>query len=130
MGYSDPRPVSDLLGDAVRQASDLIRTEIALARAEATAKAGGLARGVAMIAAGAVLLTPALTLLLFGVASALATAGLSMTNSYLATGFVVAVLAVVIVALGAKRFSANKLTPQVTISELRRDKAAVREMAR
>ena len=52
----DSKPVSELISDALQQLSRLVRSEVALARAEVTGKAKQVARGGAMLAAAAAIL--------------------------------------------------------------------------
>src|SRR3954469_5968716 len=77
MASASNRSIPDLLGDAVGQLAKLIGNEFALARAELTDKAAQAGKAPAMIGAGAVLMIPALVLLLFAIAAALMHAGMS-----------------------------------------------------
>ena len=71
------RSISELFGDAISQLAKLVGNEFALARAEMSEKAAQAGRAAAMIAAGAVVMIPALVLLLFAAASALIKSGFS-----------------------------------------------------
>src|SRR4051795_12553435 len=85
MASANNRSIPDLLGDAVHQLAKLIGNEFALARAELTDKAAQAGKAAAMIGAGAVLMIPALVLLLFAIAAALMHAGMSDPVAYLVT---------------------------------------------
>ena len=61
---SDPRGISDLLGDAFAQLAKLFRNEIDLARAELSDKISKVGNAGALIGAGAILMIPALVLML------------------------------------------------------------------
>src|SRR5947199_10022359 len=86
MRLQDNRPITELLSDAVGQLAKLVGNEFELARAELSDKASQAARAAAMIGAGAVILIPALVVLLFAVAAALIRARLSDTVAYLLRG--------------------------------------------
>ena len=64
------RSIPELFGDAMAQLAKLVGNEFALARAEMAEKAGQAGRAAAMIGAGAVVMIPALVLLLLAAASA------------------------------------------------------------
>src|SRR5690242_5020052 len=86
MNSSSNRSIPELFSDAVGQLAKLIGNEFELARAELSDKASQAGRAAAMIGAGAVILIPALVILLFAISSALIRAGLSDPIAYLITG--------------------------------------------
>lgn len=131
MSMSDMRAAPELLDRAVRQASFLIRDEFALARAEMGEKMSMMARGATLIGAGALLIVPALVLLLLALSAVLIEeGGLEAWLANLLTGAAALVLGGILAWIGAGRFAAKRLAPRETIEEIRRDRAAVREMAR
>lgn len=71
MGVQEHRSVPKLFTDLVSQVTALFRTEARLARAEINEKIAQAGSGVGMIAAGAVLLIPALVILLQAAVAAL-----------------------------------------------------------
>jgi membrane protein implicated in regulation of membrane protease activity len=85
-------------------------------------------RGV--IGAGAVILIPALVLLLFAVSAALIRGGLSDPVAYLIVGLGAALLSAVLIAVGMSRLSGGALKPTVTLDQVERDKVAAKEMVR
>jgi hypothetical protein len=117
-----------LFSDALGQLAKLIGNEFDLAKAELSAKAGQLGRGAAMIGAGAVIMIPALVVLLFAAAAALMHAGLSDPVAYLLTGGAAALLAAALIGIGISRMSGEALKPSMTIDQIQQDKAAAREM--
>jgi len=127
---SSRRSIPDLAGDAFSQLAKLIGNEFELARAELSAKAGQAGRGVGMIGAGSIILIPALVVLLFAIASAIRQAGLSEPVAYAVTGGGAAILAIILILVGANRLSPTKLKPKVTLEQVQRDKLAVKEMTR
>jgi len=130
MTSRNERSIAELFGEALAQLAKLIGNEFDLAKAELSAKAAQMGRGVVMIGAGAVIMIPALVVLLFAIAAALMHAGMSDPVAYLVTGGVAAIIAVVLVGIGVSRLSADALKPSVTIEQLQRDKAAAKEMVR
>ena len=77
MNSQSSRSIPELFSDAVGQLAKLIGNEFDLARAELSEKAGQAGRAAGMIGAGAVILIPALVLLLFAFSAALIRSGLS-----------------------------------------------------
>jgi hypothetical protein len=124
------RSIPELFSDAVGQLAKLIGNEFALARAELSEKAGQAGRAAAMMGAGAVIMIPALVMLLFAAAAALMHAGVSDPVAYLIVGLAAAIVSVTLVAIGINRLSGDALKPTATIDEIERDKAAAREMVR
>jgi hypothetical protein len=124
------RSIPELFSDAVGQLAKLIGNEFALARAELSEKAGQAGRAAAMMGAGAVIMIPALVMLLFAAAAALMHAGVSDPVAYLSVGLAAAIVSVALVAIGINRLSGDALKPTATIEEIERDKAAAREMVR
>jgi hypothetical protein len=130
MTSASNRSIPDLLGDAVNQLAKLIGNEFALARAELADKAAQVARASALIGAGAVLMIPALVVLLFAIAAALMHAGISDPVAYLLTAIGAMAISGILIWVGISRLSGDALTPKVTIEQLERDKMAAKEMVR
>ena len=80
--------------------------------------------------AGAVIMIPALVMLLFAAAAALMHAGLSDPVAYLIVGGGAAHRIDPLILVGINRLSGDALKPTATIEEIERDKAAAREMVR
>jgi hypothetical protein len=108
----------------------LVGNEFALARAEMSEKAGQAGRAAAMIGAGAVVMIPALVLLLFAAATALIKYGLSDPVAYLCAGGGAAIIAGVLIAVGLNRLSGDAMTPSITLQQVEKDKIAARELVR
>jgi hypothetical protein len=130
MASPNSRSIPDLLSDALGQIAKLIGNEFALARAEMSEKANQVVRAAAMIGAGAVIMIPALVLVLFAVAAALIRSGVSDPVAYLLTGGGTAVLSAMLIWLGITRLSGDALKPTVTLDQIERDKSAAKEMVR
>src|SRR3984893_2757864 len=86
MNSPTSRSIPELFSDAVGQLAKLVGNEFALARAELSEKASQVGKAAAMIGAGAVVLMPALVLLLFAVSAGLIRGGVSEPVAYLLTG--------------------------------------------
>jgi hypothetical protein len=130
MASPNSRSIPDLLSDALGQIAKLIGNEFALARAEMSEMANQVVRAAAMIGAGAVIMIPALVLVLFAVAAALIRSGVSDPVAYLLTGGGTAVLSAMLIWLGITRLSGDALKPTVTLDQIERDKSAAKEMVR
>jgi hypothetical protein len=130
MNSQDRRSIPELLSDAVSQLAKLVGNEFELARAELSEKASQGGRAVAMIGAGAVILMPALVLLLFAVSAALIRGGLSEPIAYLLTGAGAALVSAALIGIGLSRLSGDALKPSMTLEQVQRDKIAAREMVR
>ena len=97
---------------------------------ELSEKASQVGRAAAMIGAGAVILMPALVLLLFALSAALIRGGFSEPVAYLFTGAGAALVSGALIGIGLSRLSDDALKPSVTLDQVQRDKAAAKEMAR
>jgi hypothetical protein len=124
------RSIPELFGDAVGQLAKLIGNEFALARAEVSEKMAQAGRAAAMIAAGAVIMIPALVVLLFAAGSALIRSGFSDPVAFLLAGGGAAIVAGALIAVGVSRVSGGAMTPAVTLEQVQRDKLAAKEMVR
>jgi hypothetical protein len=130
MTSPNSRSIPELFSDAVGQLAKLVGNEFELARAELSEKASQVGRAAGMIGAGAVILIPALVLLLFAVSAALISAGFSQPVAYLLTGGGAALVSGALIATGMNRLSGDALKPSVTLEQVQRDKAAAKEMVR
>ena len=127
---NDARSISRLLGDAFEQLSQLVQTEIRLARAELADKAAQAGTGAALVFGGALLIVPALVLLLIALALFLIHQGMSPVVAHVLAGVVGAALGCVLIIVGLGRLKSSSLTPDVTIRQVQKDIAAAKEIAR
>jgi hypothetical protein len=130
MNSQDRRSIPELLSDAMSQLAKLIGNEFELARTELSEKAGQVGRGIAMIGAGAVVLIPALVLVLFAISAALIRGGLSEPLAYLLTGAGATLVSAALIGIGLSRLSGDALKPSMTLDQVERDKIAAKEMVR
>ena len=127
---SDLRTISSLLGDALSQFSKLFQNEVDLAKAEFGEKVRQATGAMGFLAAGAVLVIPAIVMALFALSAALIAAGWSQPISYLVSAVVAAVFAGVLFAVGLNRLDSRKLAPRETMRQLEKDRDTVKEMVR
>jgi hypothetical protein len=130
MSLQSSRSIPELFNDAIGQLAKLVGNEFELARAELSEKANQVGRAAAMIGAGAVILMPALVLLLFAASAALIRAGFSDSIAYLLTGGGTALVSAILIATGISRLSGDALMPSVTLDQVHRDNVAAKEMMR
>jgi hypothetical protein len=130
MTSPNSRSIPDLVSDAFGQLAKLVGNEFDLARAELADKANQVGRAAALIGAGAVILMPALVLLLFAAAAALVQSGFSEAVSDLIIGGGAVLVSAALIATGLNRLSGGALKPSVTLDQVQRDKVAVKEMVR
>lgn len=127
---TDLRAISALLGSALSQFSKLFQNELDLAKAEFGEKVQKVGGALGFIAGGAVLLIPALVMMLFALSAALISAGWSQPLSYLASAILAAVVAVVLFTIGINRLEARNLAPRETMRQLEKDKNTVKGIVR
>jgi uncharacterized membrane protein YraQ (UPF0718 family) len=127
---SDLRAITTLMGDALSQFAKLFQNEIDLAKAELGEKAQQVGVAASFLAGAAVLVIPALIMLLFALASALINGGWSQPVAYLVAGLAAAVLAAILAMVGIQRLKPESLKPEETMHQLERDKQAVKGFVR
>ena len=128
MTFRTDRSIPELLSDVLAQLAKLIGNEFDLAKAELSSKASQVSRAVAMIGAGAVIMIPALVVLLLAAAAGLTHAGFSDPVAYLLTGGAALLLAAILIGVGISRMSGDALKPSMTLEQLQRDKVAAKEI--
>ena len=129
-GKNDLHNVSALVGDAMAQVAKLLQNEVDLAKAELGEKAQKLGGALGLLAGGAVLVIPAIVMVLFALSSALISAGWSPTLAYLASAIVASALSGALIAVGINRLDMGDLAPKETIRQLGKDKDTVKGMVR
>ena len=127
---NDARSISRLLGDAFEQLSQLVQTEIRLARAELADKAAQAGIGAALVFGGVLLMVPVFVLFLIALALFMIQQGMSPVAAHVLAGVVGAVLGGVLIIMGLGRLKPSSLTPDVTIRQVQKDIIAAKEIAR
>jgi uncharacterized integral membrane protein len=127
---TDIRTISHLFGDALSQFSKLFQNEVDLAKAELGEKVQQIGSAAGLIAAGAVLVIPAIVMALFALSAALIAGGWSQPVAYLISAILAAVFAGILFAVGLNRLDARQLAPRETLRQLEKDKETVKGMVR
>jgi hypothetical protein len=127
---NDFRTISTLLGDALSQFAKLFQNEVDLAKAELDEKVRQIGGAIVFLAAGAILVIPALVMVLFALSAAFMAAGWSQPLSYLTSAIVAAVIAGVLSAMGINRLDPRNLAPRKTMRQLEKDKDTLKGMVR
>ena len=130
MGVQEHRTVPELFTDLISLVTSLFRTETRLARAEINEKITQAGSGVGMIAAGAVLLIPALVILLQAAAVALTDQGFQPYAAALIVGGAAFAVGLVVALVGINQLKMKNLTPNKTIEQLQSDAALARNQVR
>jgi uncharacterized membrane protein YqgA involved in biofilm formation len=124
------RSVPEIIGDLFSQLTTLLRKETQLARAEMSENMASLARGLGLIVGGAVLLSPALVILLqAGVAALTDAYHLASYWSALIVGGAVLILGIILLLVGISRLKLENIMPSKTVHQLQRDASVAKEKA-
>lgn len=118
---------SGLVSDALSHVMQILRGEVALARAEVTAALRTAAGGIAMVLAAVVMAVTALNLLAAALVAAVVLAGLSSLWATIIVGLVFAALALTLGWLGMNALKPAGLVPTRTLRGLRRDAETLKE---
>jgi len=124
------RSVPDIVVDLINQVTTLVRNETQLARAEISEKLSQAGAGLGFVIGGAVLIMPALVVLLEAGVAALQRRGFGPDWAALIVGGVVILLGLALVAIGYSRFRTKSLVPNKTITQLQRDASVAKEQMR
>ena len=127
---NDVREIPRLFGDAVEQLGKLVRNEAQLAQAELTQKVTQAGIGAAYIAGAAMLAVPVLVLALIALALWLGQMGINPAVAHLIAAAVGLAVSVTLALVGKSYFTPANLRPKVTLRQVEKDVAAVKEMAR
>ena len=119
--------INTLLGEAMRDASDLARTELALFKAELSDNIGTLLKGIGMIAGASIFAIAALILFTAALVNWLATVVGSEALANLIVGVVMAVIAVGLVMYGRSTMSTTSLAPTRSVRSMQRDAEVLSE---
>jgi hypothetical protein len=128
----EARSMTGLIGDVVRDVSDLVRQEIALAKAEASEKLTKMQVALAAIAIGGAVAFAGFIKLLDAAVFALGNVMGEMVTRFpalpaLIVGGVVVIIGIIMIKMGADRFTASSLRLSRTMQSVHRDQAVVKE---
>jgi uncharacterized membrane protein YqjE len=121
--------IQRLLGDALRESSDLARKELALFRTEMSDNVRTIAMGLVMVIAAAVFSILALIWLTQALVDWLATKVGSHALAALIVGGVLALIAIGLGLYGRNAMAKTSLAPTRTAQSLQRDKEVLTERA-
>jgi Putative Actinobacterial Holin-X, holin superfamily III len=130
MAHESTRPLASLFTDTVAELTNLFQTEIRLVRAEMNEKLSKVANSGVLIGAGAVVMLPAVFILLLAIVRWLAVAGLPEHWGLTLVGLVVAALGVVLLMKGINNLKGSALVPRRTIEQVRADISVAKEQVR
>jgi hypothetical protein len=130
MTIHSARSVPNILADLLMQFTVLLRKESELARTEVSDNLSRLGGGLTMIVIGAVLVMPALVVLLEAAVSGLETTGLSPYWSALIIGGAVFIIGLILLAVGVGRLKPKRLVPNRTIHQLHEDASVTKRQVR
>ena len=121
------RSVPEIFSSILNQLTNLFRKEMQLARTEVSEKVGQAVGGIVMVLIGAVLLIPALVILLQAGVAALIDAGMEAHWAALIVGGAALLLGAILAMIGVSRLKAENLAPKRTIEQLRQDTVVAKE---
>jgi len=125
------RSVPEIVGDVFSQFTTLMRKEGQLARAEVSENIAAVGRGLGMIVGAAVLLIPALVILLqAGVAALTENYGLASYWSSLIVGGATLIVGVVMASIGRSRLKTENIMPRRTVHQLQQDASVAKQQVR
>ena len=124
------RPLASLFTDLISEVTQLFQAEIRLVRAEMNEKVSRVANSGALIGAGAVVMLPAVFILLLAIVRWLEVAGLPDQWGLLIVGVVVAALGTLLLMKGINNLKGSALVPQRTIEQVRADFSVARAQVR
>lgn len=116
------RSLPEIFSDLIAQFTRLLQKEGQLARAEVSENIGKAATGIGFVIGGAVLLIPALVVLLDAAVAAITERGhLAPYWSALIVGGGVLIIGLLLLAFGASRLRLSNMIPTRTMQQLQRD---------
>jgi uncharacterized membrane protein YqjE len=131
MAFATPnRSIADVLRDVMAQLTSLLHKEAQLARVELSENVSRAALGLGLIVGGAVLLIPALVILLEAAVAALEQNGMLPAAAAGIVGGCALVLGFILVAIGLSRLRMKNLIPNKTIQQLQHDSAVAKQQMR
>ena len=128
--HDSTRPLASLFTDLISEVTQLFQAEIRLVRAEMNEKVSRVANSSALIGAGAVVMLPAVFVLLLAIVRWLEVAGVPEQWGLLIVGVGVAALGAILLMKGINNLKGSALVPQRTIEQVQADFSVAREHVR
>lgn len=123
------RSVVDVFADLLNQLTALLRKESQLARTELSEKVGQAGVGLGLVVGGAVLLIPALVILLQAAVAALIKV-IPEPWASLIVGGAAFLIGLLIAIIGMSRLNVRSLAPNRTIAQVQRDVTVAKQQVR
>jgi hypothetical protein len=123
------RPFPELFTDLIGQLTLLVRKEGQLARTEISEKVNRALTGMVLVVIGAVLLIPALVILLQAAMAALVQNGMTPALASLIVGGIALIIGIILALVGWSLMKPKALVPDKTIDQLQRDAAVAQRAA-
>ena len=121
-----PQNPASLASEAIRLSGDLVRKEVALAKAELSQNIQRAAVALGFVAAAAVIAIVTINVLVAALVAALAETELGPIWSAVIVGVVLAVLAYVLLRKGMNDLKLEALMPSRTVQNVQRDAQAIK----
>jgi hypothetical protein len=128
--HDSTRPLASLFTDLISEVTQLFQAEIRLVRAEMNEKVSRVANSSALIGAGAVVMLPAVFILLLAIVRWLEVAGLPEQWGLLIVGVVVAAVGAILLMRGINNLKGSALVPRRTIEQVQADFSVAKEHVR
>jgi hypothetical protein len=128
--HESTRPLTSLFTDTVAEVTHLFQTEIRLVRAELNEKLSRAANSGVLIAAGGVVMIPAVFILLLAIVRWLAVAGLPEQWGLTLVGLAVAGAGAGLLMKGINNLKGSALVPRRSIEQVRADLSMAKEQVR
>ena len=128
--HESTRPLTSLFTETVAEVTHLFQTEIRLVRAELNEKLSRAANSGVLIAAGGVVMIPAVFILLLAIVRWLAVAGLPEHWGLLVVGLAVAGIGAGVLMKGINNLKGSALVPHRSIEQVRADLSMAKEQVR
>lgn len=125
---SDPRSAGRLALDALTHVSQLVQSEVAVARAESSEKISEAIAGATMLVVAGLLLIPVMVVLLIAIGAWLIELGLRPSLAYGAAAFAGFVLVGGLALFGKSKLSPSNLRPNHTLFEIARTVRAAKRV--
>jgi TRAP-type C4-dicarboxylate transport system permease small subunit len=124
---TDERSLGDLFADLARETGDLVRKEVALAKAEMSQKAARAGRDIAVLAVGGLIAYAGLLAMIAALIIGLGSLGLPWWLSALLVGIVVAGIGYFMIQRGLNALKREDLAPKQTIESIKEDAEMIKE---
>lgn len=124
------RSIPGIVGDLLNHFTVLVRTESDLVRTEMSEKMTRMIGALVLAMVGAVLIIPALVILMEAIVSGITTTGLPFYWAAFAIGGFFFIIGLILAMIGIGQFKAKRLVPNRTIHQLQEDAAVAKRQVR